>query len=109
MNGSAMLSYAEHWWRHGVFTFQHITSSFCGIKHPSSSILTCGHWSANNTDLNPVNYHIRGMMQEHAYQANKLTNKLYATTAWLISGEKTGCMCRPRWHHFNSSYDAACL
>jgi len=41
-------------------------SSFCAVRHPSSSVLTL--WPANSSDLNPVDYRIWGMMQERVYR-----------------------------------------
>jgi len=58
-------------------------SSFCTVRHPSSSVLTCGQPSP---DPSPVDNRVRGMLQQRVYRVpihdtDKLRNHLVATRA----------------------------
>jgi len=65
---------------------QHIVlvtqSSFCAMRHPSSSVLTPDMWPANS----PVDYRVWGMLQERVYRVpirntDELRKRLVATWA----------------------------
>ena len=61
-------------------------SSFCSVRRPSSSVLTCGQPTVVSRDLSPVDYRVWGMLQQRVCRVavrdtDELWKRLVATWA----------------------------